>query len=89
MRIKTAADINARTHDGRAFTAAADSVEEIDDEDAGMVGLAKVLITSGQAEHYGDVGTVDEGVALEEETGEADPVIRDLASDDDATDEDD
>lgn len=60
MRIKTAADINARTHDGREFVADEGSIKEIDGDDYGMVGLARSLILSGQAVHYGDAGTVDE-----------------------------
>lgn len=58
LRIKTIGQINARTQDGREFSATDGSVAEIDGEDAGMVGLAKSLIMSGQAEHYGDVGAV-------------------------------
>lgn len=90
MRIKTTAQINARTHDGREFTTGEGSVEEIDDEDAGMVGLAKVLILSGQAEHYGDAGTVDaEPTAAEpaaEAAGEADDAVE--GEPDDEEDED-
>lgn len=59
MQIKTTRQINARTFDGRVYAAGEGSVTEIDDDDAGMVGLAKSLIASGQAEHYGDAGTVD------------------------------
>ena len=71
MRIKTTREINARTHDGREFTATEGDVAEIDDEDTGMVGLAKVLILSGQAEHYGDAGTVDAEPAAVEPASEA------------------
>lgn len=94
MRIKTTREINARTHDGRAFTASEGSVEAIDDEDVGMVGLARSLIMSGQAVHYGDAGTVDEEVAsstLEEATDD-DPAVVDMTHgdlDDGDLDEDD
>lgn len=60
MRIKTTCQVNAHTQDGREFTADEGSVLEIDADDAGMVGLAKSLIMSGQAQHYGDVGSVHE-----------------------------
>jgi len=59
MYIKTLQQVNARTLDGRVYSAGEGAVTEIDDDDAGMVGLAKGLIASGQAEHYGDAGTVD------------------------------
>lgn len=60
MRIKTTRAINARTQDGRGLAADEDAVVDLDDDDAGMVGLAKSLILSGQAVHYGDAGAVDE-----------------------------
>lgn len=60
MRIKTTGDVNTRTQDDREFTATAGSVVDIDNDDPVMVGLAKSLIMSGQAEHYGDAGAVDE-----------------------------
>lgn len=85
MRIKTTTQINARTHDGRQFTADEDSVEQIDDNDDGMVGLVKALIMSGQAEHYGDAGVVEEEPAPVEPVEESD----DEDESDDATDEDD
>lgn len=93
MWIKTTGEINARTHDGRDFTADGGSVVEIDDEDAGMVGLAKVLILSGRAEHHGDVGTVDEEPAPVEVGGEqiGDQVYTEATDDeldDDALDDD-
>lgn len=66
MRIKTTGQINARTQDGREVTADEGSVVEIDDEDAAMVGLAKSLIMSGQAEHYGDAGAIDDSQPVEE-----------------------
>ena len=59
MKIKTTRQINARTLDGRVYAAGEGTVTEIDDDDADMVGLAQALIASGQAEHYGDAGTVD------------------------------
>ena len=59
MKIQTTRQINARTFDGREYVADKDTVTEIDDDDAGMVGLARSLIMSGQAEHYGDAGTLD------------------------------
>lgn len=85
MRIKTTTQINARTHDGRQFTADEGSIELIDDNDYGMVGLAKVLIMSGQAEHHGDAGGVEEAPAPVEPVEESD----DEDESDDATDEDD
>ena len=59
MRIKTTRQINARTLDGRVYAAGEDTVSEIDDDDDGMVAMAKSLIVSGQAVHYGDAGTVE------------------------------
>lgn len=59
MQIKTKTHVNARTLDGRVYSAMEGTVTEIDDDDAGMVGLAKSLIASGQAEHYGDAGTTE------------------------------
>lgn len=64
MRIKTTREINARTQDGRVLVADEGSVREINDEDAAMVGLAKSLIMSGQAQHYGDVGSVHEELPM-------------------------
>ncbi len=58
MQIKTTRQINARTLDGRVYAAGEGTVSEFDDDDTGMVAMAKSLIASGQAEHYGDAGTV-------------------------------
>ena len=58
MRIKTTGHVNARTLDGRVYAAGEGTVSEFDDDDEGMIGLAKSLIVSGQAEHYGDAGDV-------------------------------
>ena len=69
MQIKTTRQVNARTLDGRVYAAGEGTVSEFDDDDAGMVGLAKSLIASGQAEHYGDAGTVD-GETVDESTGD-------------------
>lgn len=63
MRIKTTGEINARTQDGRDVAASEGSTVDIDDDDAAMVGLAKSLILSGQAVHYGDAGDVGEEAA--------------------------
>lgn len=60
MQIKTKTQINTSTFDGRAVSADEAAVIEIDDDDAGMIGLAKSLISSGQAEFYGDAGAVDD-----------------------------
>lgn len=61
MKIRTTQQISsARTLDGRVYSAAEGAVTEIDDDDEGMVALAQSLIMSGQAEHYGDAGTVEE-----------------------------
>lgn len=60
MQIKTTRQVNARTLDGRVYAAGEGTVSEFDDDDAGMIGLAKSLIASGQAEHYGDAGTIDD-----------------------------
>lgn len=71
MQIKTTRQINARTLDGRVYAADEDTVTEIDDDDAGMIGLAKSLISSGQAEFYGDAGAVDDSEPVgDEPTGE-------------------
>ena len=59
MQIKTTRQVNARTLDGRVYAAGEGTVTEIDDDDVEMVAMAKSLIGSGQAEHYGDAGTVD------------------------------
>ena len=67
MQIKTTRQVNARTWDGSAVAAGDGEVIEIDDADVGMVGLAKSLIGSGQAEFYGDAGTVGEDVDAGEE----------------------
>lgn len=65
------------------FTADEGALVEFDDEDAAMVGLARSLIMSGQAEHYGDVGEVVEDVSVPEVAAEA------VAPDEDADDLDD
>jgi hypothetical protein len=71
MQIKTKRQINARTLDGRVYAAGEGTVSEFDDDDDGMVGLAKSLIASGQAEHFGDAGTIDgDGDAGGEDDGE-------------------
>lgn len=72
LRIKTTGEINTRTQDGREFTASEGSTVEIDGDDPAMVGLAKSLILSGQAVHYGDAGEVDEEVT--EVDSEPEPV---------------
>lgn len=60
MFIKTTRQVNARTLDGRVYAAGEGTVSEFDDDDSGMIGLAKSLIASGQAEHYGDAGTTED-----------------------------
>jgi hypothetical protein len=70
MQIKTTKQVNARTQDGRVYAAGEGSISEFDDDDAGMIGLAKSLIASGQAEHYGDAGSVDEDELTEFEPDE-------------------
>ena len=76
MQIKTTKQVNARTLDGRVYAAGEGTVTEIDDNDPEMVGLAKSLIGSGQAEHYGDAGTAD-GNDGETEDGPEDPPAED------------
>lgn len=73
MRIKTTSEINTHTQDGREIVSEEGSVLEIDDEDAALVGLARSLIMSGQATHYGDVGEVEEEV--DEAPDEAPPAL--------------
>lgn len=58
MFIQTTRQVNARTFDGRVYAAGEGAITEIDDGDEGMVAMAKSLISSGQAVHYGDAGTV-------------------------------
>ena len=70
MQIKTTRQVNARTLDGRVYAAGEDTVTVIDDGDEGMVGMAKSLIASGQAEHYGDAGAVDDETSGGEPTGD-------------------
>lgn len=84
MKIKTTGDINTRTQDGREFTAADGSLVDIDNDDPVMVGLAKSLIMSGQAEHYGDAGAVDE----EPVEPPAEPAAPDVEDAEDVEDED-
>lgn len=85
MRIKTTSLVNTHLQDGREVAAAEGDVVEIPDEDAAMVGLARSLIMSGQAQHYGDAGGVDEEAPTAEETEVAD----EETDDSDELDEDD
>lgn len=71
MRIKTTSQVNTHLQDGRAVTADEGDVMEISDDDAAMVGLARSLIMSGRAQHYGDAGAVDEEVPVETDAVEA------------------
>lgn len=89
MRIKTTGEINAHTQDGRAVTADEGAVLELDDDDAALVGLARSLIMSGQAEHYGDVGAVVEDVSVPEVAADAVALEEDADEDVDPDDEDD
>jgi hypothetical protein len=83
MQIKTKRQINARTQDGRVYAAGEGTVSEFDDDDAGMIGMAKSLIASGQAEHYGDAGEVDDGdTDAEQGAGEQTPPVDPPAEDD-------
>lgn len=86
MRIKTTTQINTLTQDGRGVTADAGEVLDIDPDDAALVGFARSLIMSGQAEHYGDAGDVDEELAVEPAEEQVDEVEDDAEPD---TDEDD
>lgn len=81
MQIKTTKPVNAGTLDGRVYTADEGTVTEIDDDDAEMVGLARSLIMSGQAEHYGDAGTVVGVDVGEDKDPEAE--LDDLSEEDD------
>lgn len=89
LRIKTTGEISTRTQDGREFVASEGSTVEIDGDDAAMVGLAKSLILSGQAVHYGDAGDVDEELTEAEPVPETVPAGEEDPEDPEDLDEDD
>lgn len=50
MRIKVLGHVNARTLDGRVYSAMEGTVTEIDDNDEGMVALMRELAAGGQVD---------------------------------------
>jgi hypothetical protein len=70
MRITTNDQVNARTADGRVYSAGAGAVTDVDDDDKGMVAMFRDLAATGLVDIAGDDEDVDEEESEPAETAE-------------------